>query len=194
MTTLLDNLLAGVIACTVGFVLLATQTRMNEQTIERTRYYAARRSQATFLQTLERDLHNVVSLSTIRMGTNDSTFSFTAYLDSTNTTKGTIGYRFRRAGTASGTPIYRVQRQVTVGGSTTTQGGTLDALTGWGIEARSDDDQTVTTTSDARLIYVWFSGASPLAGSGGRQTLSSVGSMQWEARYRPPLLRPDTDI
>ena len=194
MTLLLDNVLAGIIACTVGLVLLATQTRINEQTIERTRYYAARRSQAIFLQTLERDLHNVVSLTSVKMGTTDSTFTFTAYLDSTNTTQGTVSYRYKRAGTAGGTPIYRVQRFVTQGGTTTQNGGTLDALIGWNVEARSDDNVAVTTASDARQIYIWFSSVSPLANASGSQSLSSVGSVQWEARYRPPLLRPDTDV
>lgn len=192
MTLLLDNLLAGIIAFTVGLVLLATQTDMNEETIERTRYYAARRGQAIFLQTLQRDLHNVVSLNSV--SGSDSTFTFTAYLDTTNTTQGQVTYRLRRAGTSGTTPIYRVQRSVTTGGTTTVTGGSLNAITGWKIEARSDDDAPVTVPSSARQVYVWFASVSPIQGATLKGTLSSVGTVNWEARYRPPALRPDTDV
>ncbi len=194
MNFALDNLLAAIIGCTVGIVLFASQQRINDHDIERLRYYAARRGQAVFLQTLERDLHNIVSLNSISMGATDSTFSFVAYLDSTNTATGTVAYRMRRAGTAAGTPIYRVTRAVTSGSTTSQQGGSLDTITGWRIESRSDDNEAVVSTSEARQVYVWFASVSPLINRSGDQRLASVSTINWEASYRPPSLRSATDL
>lgn len=195
MQLALDNLLAAIVGFTVAVILLSVQTDINDHSIERMRYYAARRSQAVFLQTLERDLHNVVSLNSVAMGPTDSTFSFTAQLDSTNTQTGTVAYRYKRVGTVSGTPIFRVIRSVTRGGVTTVEGGSLNAITGWTIQARSDDNVAVAAPSGARQIYVWFSGVSPLlSGAGSQRLQTSVGTVNWEARYRPPALRPSTDV
>ena len=190
----IDNLLAAIITTVVTLVLLSTQQRSQAASVERNQFYAARRAQVSFVELLERDLHNAYAFASVNGSGADSSFAFDAILDSAHTQRGRITYRLRRAGAQGTVPVYRVERRVLVGGVERVEGWAIRGLTGWTIQAQSADGATVARGEDARQVRVHFESTSPLGVLRNETGLAGVGTIHWEATYRPSILRLRTAV
>lgn len=199
MNVILDNLVATIIAGTILLILISVSHQRQMVAAEKVGYYAMRKQQLSFIDIMKRDMRNLTEAESAVQSPTDSTFSFLAYIDTTNTTIGRITYKYRRVGQRDTVDLHQVQRfvQPAAGGTQELVGMSMATLTGWEIEARSPTNVAVTDPANARRIYVRFEAATPFyvnSEANGIKRRPAISQVRWEASFSPPLLQQSQSI
>lgn len=184
MQLIFDNLVAIMIAGVLFLILVAVNQRGRTAAIESSNYYALKKQELNFVETLKRDLQNVTNLLSTSEDSLTLEFRFKARTDPADTSRHTVVYRRVYQTEQDDESLYQVQRIV----EGVSDGGSMSTIVAWSIVAQNSDGVAVGDVANARQIFVHFEAINPF------EKGETVDKSRWEATFRPPLLQQATTI
>ena len=199
MQLLFDNLAATIIAMTISLMLLTVHQRNQQAQVEAAGFYALRKQQIAFIETLRGDMAGMIcdeedpanTCPDLKENASNQTYTFYSRLGSNESIHKIIYKRRKVHELDDGTNLYQIQRYEDRPVSSDPDdhdGGSMPTVTSWTIHARGPEGETIAARAEAHQIDIRFETISPFADG------EDLEPNPWEATYRPTYLREDKTL